>query len=81
MADGKTELYGLVWLTIAYIIILGVAANLNEYFIKPENYKFNNNIVFEGLGMNVIFRLAEPLIYSAVINCLGGFIPSNKVKN
>ena len=72
-------MYGPLWLTIAYIIILGVASNLNEYFIKPENYKFNNDIVFQGLGINIIFRGAEPFIYGAVIKCLGSFIPSNQV--
>ena len=72
-------MYGPLWLTVAYIIILGVAANLNEYFIKPENYKFSNDIVFQGLGINVIFRLAEPLIYGAVIKCLGSYIMSPQV--
>ena len=71
-------MYGLLWLTIAYIIILGVASNLNEYFIKPESYKFNNDIMFQGLIMNIIFRGAEPFIYGAVIKCLGSLSPQTK---
>jgi hypothetical protein len=29
------------------------------------------------LGMVIIFQVAEPLIYSAVIGCLGGYIQTN----
>lgn len=58
LSEGNIEMYGPLWLTLAYVIILGVASNLNEYFIKPENYKFNNDIVFQGLGINLIFRIA-----------------------
>jgi hypothetical protein len=30
-------------------------------------------------GMIIIFKVAEPLIYIAVIGCLGGYISSNQV--
>ena len=66
-----------MWLTFTYIIILGLAANLNEYFIMPQNYVFDNQFMIKALGITLIFKLAEPFIYSAVIKCLGGLIPSN----
>jgi hypothetical protein len=31
------------------------------------------------IGMIIIFKVAEPLIYTAVIGCLGGYISSNQV--
>lgn len=54
----KTELYGPLWLTFTYVIILGLAANLNEYFIMPQNYQFNNEFMMKALGITLIFKLA-----------------------
>lgn len=77
--DGKGEQYGLVWLIVTYTIILGLSSSLNEYFIEPENYKFETEIMMKALGLATVFKVAEPLIYSAVIGCLGGFIYTNQV--
>lgn len=72
-------MYGPFWLTFTYIIILGLAANLNQYFIMPQNYSFKNEYMMTALGVTVIFKFAEPFIYSAVIKCLGGHISSSEV--
>ena len=73
----EPELYGPLWIAVTYIIFLGLAANLNNYFIQPENYKFDLQLMVYAVGLTVIFQIAEPLIYSAVIGCLGGSIPRN----
>lgn len=31
------------------------------------------------LGMIIIFKVAEPLIYTTIVGCLGGYISSNQV--
>lgn len=33
----------------------------------------------QALGIILVFKIAEPLIYAAVIGCLGGFIYTNEV--
>lgn len=60
---------------------MGLSSNLNLYFITPTNFKFDNEIMTRSLGIVVIFKIAEPLIYTAVIGCLGGFIQNNHVNN
>lgn len=79
--DGKPEKYGVVWILFTYVIIMGLSSNLNLYFITPTNYKFDNEIMTRSFGIVVIFKIAEPLIYTAVIGCLGGFIQNNHVNN
>lgn len=63
-----------MWLSISYVVILGLAANLNEYFILPFNYKFSNELLIQALGLSAIFLISEPFIYAAVVKCLGGTI-------
>lgn len=58
---------------------MGLSSNLNMYFITPTNFKFDNEIMMRSFGIVVIFKIAEPLIYTAVIGCLGGFIQNNHV--
>lgn len=36
--------------------------------------------MMSALGVVVIFKIAEPLIYSGAIGCLGGLILSSEVK-
>lgn len=61
-------------MTIFYILILAIAANLNEYFIQPRNYRFDKKFLIYALGVVGIFKIAEPFIYAAVVKCLGGVI-------
>jgi hypothetical protein len=63
-------------LILTYTIILGLSATLNEYFIDSQNFVFDSSMMVSALGLTVIFQVAEPLIYSSVVGCLGGFIYS-----
>lgn len=76
---GKPEQYGLLWLIVTYTIVLGVASTLNSYFVEPANYVVEYETLLKCLGLVLIFKIAEPLIYGSVIGCLGGFIASNQV--
>jgi hypothetical protein len=76
--DGKAELYGIIWMILTYSIVLGLSATLNLFFIDPENFVFDNSMMISALGISVVFQIAEPLIYSSVVGCLGGFIYSNQ---
>lgn len=51
-------MYGPLWIAVTYMIILGIAANLNNNFILPENYVFDTTIMVYALGLTVIFQLA-----------------------
>jgi len=77
--DGKPEQYGALWLIITLAIILGLASNMNKFFIEQANFKVENELFMTSLGISIIFMVGEPLIYSAVLGCLGGFILSNQV--
>lgn len=77
--NGKPEQYGLLWLIVTYTIILGLASTLNLYFVEPNNFKVEYEILLKCLGLVLIFKISEPLIYGSVIGCLGGFIQSNQV--
>lgn len=74
--EGKTELYGFLWLTLTYVIILGLASNLNEYFILPVNYTFSNLLLLKACGVSLIFLVPQPFLYSAVVKSLEGSIPT-----
>jgi len=63
-----------------YVIILGFASSINTYFWEPQNYGYDNTVMMSALGVVVIFKIAEPLIYSGAIGCLGGLILSSEVK-
>jgi hypothetical protein len=65
-----------MWLTISYVVILGLAANLNEYFILPNNYTFSNSLLVKALGIAAVFLIPQPFIYAAVVKCLNGYISS-----
>lgn len=77
--NGKPEKYGLIWMIITYVIILGLASSLNTYFWEPQNYGYDNTVMMTALGMVIIFKVGEPLIYSGAIGCLGGHILSSEV--
>lgn len=78
--EGKPELYGFLWLSITYVIILGIASNLNEYFAYGSQYVFNTELMLKALGISAIFLIPEPFIYGAIVKCLGGSISSIEVR-
>lgn len=49
---------------------------MNEYFILPNNYAFNNELLLKALGVSAVFLISEPFIYAAVVKCLEGYISS-----
>ena len=51
-------MFGPLWIIVTYVIILGLAANLNAYFILPQNYVFNLQILVTAVGLTVIFQIA-----------------------
>jgi hypothetical protein len=77
---GKAELYGFLWLSLTYVIILGIAANLNEYFTLSVHYVFNTTLVLKALGISAIFLISEPFIYYGVVKCLGSYVTTIEVK-
>lgn len=54
------DLYGPLWLTITYIILLALCANLNDYFSfgsKPD-YVFQKDYLSSALALTIFIRLA-----------------------
>jgi len=82
--DGRNstpDLYGPLWLTITYIILLIICANLNDYFISGnDQYIFNTDYGPPIIGIVLIFTIAEGLVYKSVIGCLKGAMLSAEVK-
>jgi hypothetical protein len=68
--DSGDELYGFFWVGLTYVIILGVAANLNEYFILPQGYKFENTLMLMSIGLSTIFQLLGVFVYGVIVKCL-----------
>lgn len=58
IGEPNTELYGYLWLSLSYVVILGIAANLNEYFVLPSNYAFDTTLMVEGLGVCAVFFIS-----------------------
>ncbi len=53
------DLYGPLWLTITYIILLTLCANLNDYFsfgANPTTFKFNINYLSTAIAIVCLFR-------------------------
>lgn len=74
--DGRNntpDLYGPMWLTCTYMIMLMICANLNDYFISAnDQYIFNTDYCSQIIGIVFIYTLAEAMVYRAVIGCLKG---------
>ena len=81
--DGRNnvpDLYGPMWLTGTYMIMLMICANLNDYFISAnDQYIFNTDYCPQIIGIVFIYSLAESLVYKAVIGCLKGNIRTSQV--
>jgi hypothetical protein len=65
-------MYGPLWLSITYIILLGLASNINNYFLDTTTFTFDADYIVKALGFSIIFLLAEILIYPAAVGCLDG---------
>jgi hypothetical protein len=77
IGDDKSsaDLYGPLWLTVTYIIILGLCANLNDFFAqggKVNDFTFSTDHLSVAVGLNILFRLLEILLYPAIIGCMDG---------
>jgi hypothetical protein len=79
--DGRNntpDLYGPMWLTASYMILLMICANLNDYFILGNSdYVFNTNYCSIIIGIVGLFWIFESLVYKAVIGCLKGNMRSS----
>ena len=54
------DLYGPMWLIILYTIILGLAANLNDYLSLPNHNKpfvFVTPYIASAVALNLVFRI------------------------
>jgi hypothetical protein len=56
------------------MIILALCANLNEYFSSGgnPNFTFKKDYLSSALMMTIFIRLAETIVYTALIGCLDG---------
>lgn len=81
--DGRNntpDLFGPLWLTASYIVLLTICANLNDYFISGnDQYIFNTDYFSVIIGIVLIYTLAEALVYKAVVGCLKGDISTSEV--
>ncbi len=81
--DGRNntpDLYGPMWLTITYMILLMICANLNDYFISAnDQYIFNTDYCSEIIGIVFMYTIAEGLVYRAVVGCLKGNMKTSEV--
>ena len=76
------DLYGPVWLIVLYTIVLGLCANLNEYFSLPAHtaiFVFQTPFISMAVVINLAFRLGEIIIYPMVMGCLDGELSSREV--
>ena len=57
--QNRPDLYGPLWLTITYIILLALCSNLNEYFSNgsKQNYKFKQDFLSSALLMTIFIRV------------------------
>lgn len=68
--DSGDELYGFCWVGLTYVIILGVAANLNEYLMVAEGYRFENTLMLMSIGLCSMFQLLGVFVYGVIVKCL-----------
>lgn len=47
--------------------------------MEPVNFTIENELLMTALGISIVFFVSEPLIYAAVVSCLGGYIANNQV--
>jgi hypothetical protein len=75
------DLYGPLWLTITYIILLALCANLNDYFSfgSKADYVFRKDYLSSALALTFFIRLAETIIYPAIMGCLDGEMSNTEV--
>jgi hypothetical protein len=67
------DLYGPVWMIVTYVVIVGLAANLNDYFsLAAHNvpFYFQTPYLTSAIALNLTFRLIEIFLYPAVMGCL-----------
>ena len=65
-----------------YTIVLGLASNLNDYFSIPVHnsiFVFQTPYISSAVALNLVFRLAEIIIYPLVMGCLDGELSSREV--
>lgn len=77
--ESQPDMYGPLWLSITYIILLGLAANINNFFAKQDGFTFDPEYIVEAVGFSIIFLIAEILIYPAAVGCLDGEMSSPEV--
>jgi hypothetical protein len=78
----KPDIYGALWLIITYIILLSLAANLNDYFghgAHATTFHLHPEYLTHAVALSVLFRIAEILIYPSVVGCLNGELSSTEV--
>ena len=54
------DLYGPMWLIVLYVIVLGMAANLNDYLSLPVHntlFTFQTAYISSAVALNLGFRL------------------------
>ena len=54
------DLYGPIWLIVLYTIVLGLAANLNDYFSLSSHstiFVFQTPYISSAVAINAIFRI------------------------
>jgi hypothetical protein len=75
------DLYGPLWLTITYIILLALCANLNDYFSfgSKADYVFRKDYLSSALALTFFVRVAETIIYPAIMGCLDGEMSNTEV--
>lgn len=48
-------MYGPLWLTITFIIILALSSNLNNYFVDKAAFSFNTDFLIKAAGFELLF--------------------------
>jgi hypothetical protein len=81
--DGRNnspDLYGPLWITVSYAVLLILGANLNDYFISGNDlYVFNTDYCSMTTGIVLLFFFVEGIIYRQFIICLKGSMTSAEV--
>jgi hypothetical protein len=79
VGGGSADLYGPVWITVTYIILIGFMGNFTVYMVDSLGFDFMESVYANILGTVTIFLIAEILFYPTVLSCLGGFIMTKDV--
>lgn len=75
--EDNVEHYGQTWMVLTYAVMLFLAANLTNFYVDPVQFKPDYTLVGKTIILVYIFKTVEPMLHSAVMDCLGANITTD----